>query len=173
MGQREDVFGQLHTVVAGVERAGDTTRCRVDWQQIPPRIGLAVADVVRCSLINLILHFNVILDVGAGGDGGHVASGELLQLLGLKGVGACLSSDGLCPFRPHSPHRDLPQYGGGNAYSSYSINTFGILPEPSPLLTARQISLTQYTFCANHHDSPSSCFLIITHTLLLHCLHEP
>ena len=61
----------------------------------------------------LILYLYVIFDVGAGGDGWHVASGELLQLLGLKRVGASLSSDGLCQFRPHSPHRDLPQYGGG------------------------------------------------------------
>ena len=75
------------------------------------------------SLINIILYFDVILDVGTGGDGGHVASGELLQLLGLKGVRARLSSDSLCPFRPHSANRYLPQYGGGNAYSSYSINT--------------------------------------------------
>ena len=63
----------------------------------------------------LILYFDVILDVGAGGDGGHVASGELLQLLGLKGVGARLSPDSFCLFCPHSPHWYLPRYGGGNA----------------------------------------------------------
>jgi hypothetical protein len=36
VGQREDVFGQLHTVVAGVERAADTAIGGVDWQVIPP-----------------------------------------------------------------------------------------------------------------------------------------
>ena len=56
MGQCEDVFGQLHPVVAGVERAGDASRCDVDWQAVPPLKGLAVADVVLCSLIVVILY---------------------------------------------------------------------------------------------------------------------
>lgn len=64
------------------------------------------------SLINIILYFDIVLDVCAGGDGRHISRRELLQLFGLKRVGARLSSDGLCPFRPHSPNRDLPQYGG-------------------------------------------------------------
>ena len=47
MGQREDVFGQLHAVVAGIEGAGDTAQCDIDWQAVPPPLkGLAVADVV-------------------------------------------------------------------------------------------------------------------------------
>ena len=88
-------------------------------QIAPPQSGL-----ISRRVLYLILHFDVILNVGTGGDGGHVARWELLQLLGLKGIGASLSSDGLCPFRPHSPNRDLPQYGGVMLYhKSYSIIT--------------------------------------------------
>ena len=121
MGECENVFRQLHAVVAGVERAGDTARCRVDWHPVPPpRIGLAEADVVLCSLIVLIfkhlyfiLYLYIIVNVDVGSDGGHISRRELLQLLGLKRICARLPADGLCPFRPHSPHRNLPQYGGG------------------------------------------------------------
>ena len=56
MGKREDVFWQLHSVVAGVERTGDAARCRIDWQQVPPLKGLMCADVVLCSLIVVILY---------------------------------------------------------------------------------------------------------------------
>lgn len=83
------------------------------------------------SLISIILYLYVILDVGAGGDGGHVAGRELLQLLGLKGIGASLSSDGLCPFRPHSPHRDLPQYGGVIVNRSHTLS-IRLFPDTPP-----------------------------------------
>ena len=80
--------------------------------------------VLVVCILYFILYLDVVLDVYTGGDGGHVASGELLQLFGLKRVGARLSSDGLCPLRPHSPNRDLPQYGGVILYhKSYSIIT--------------------------------------------------
>lgn len=38
VGQREDVFRQLHSVVAGVERAADAAIGGVDRQEIPPII---------------------------------------------------------------------------------------------------------------------------------------
>ena len=57
MSKRKDVLWQLHTVVTGVERAGAAACCRVDWEAVPPpTIGLAVADVVRDSLIVFILY---------------------------------------------------------------------------------------------------------------------
>lgn len=56
MGQREDVFWQLHTVVAGIERAGAASCRDIDRQEVPPRIGLAVAAVVCRSLIVFILY---------------------------------------------------------------------------------------------------------------------
>lgn len=56
VGESEDVFWQLHAVVAGVERAGAASSGGVDWQQIPPPCnGLTEAEVVRCNLIVVIL----------------------------------------------------------------------------------------------------------------------
>ena len=63
--QREDVFGQLHAVVAGVERAGASSSGNIDRQEIPPRIGLAVADVVCCNLIVFILYNNLLHQIVA------------------------------------------------------------------------------------------------------------
>lgn len=37
MGKREDVFRQLHSVVAGVDGTADTSCGCVDGQEIPPR----------------------------------------------------------------------------------------------------------------------------------------
>ena len=54
MGEREDILWQLHTVVTGVERAGASSCRGVDGQEVPPRMGLAVADVVCRSLIVFI-----------------------------------------------------------------------------------------------------------------------
>ena len=54
MGEGEDVFRQLHPVVAGVDGAADTSCGCVNWQAIPPRNGLTEADVVLCSLIFFI-----------------------------------------------------------------------------------------------------------------------
>ena len=56
MGKREDIFGQLHPVVAGVECAGDASCCRVDRQEVPPLKCLTVADVVCRSLIVFMLY---------------------------------------------------------------------------------------------------------------------
>lgn len=56
MGEREDVLGQLHPVVTGVERAGDTARCTINRQEVPPRKALTGADVVLCSLIVFIFY---------------------------------------------------------------------------------------------------------------------
>ena len=56
MGQCEDVFWQLHSVVAGVDGAGATACRSIDWQEVPPLKGLAVADVVLFSLIVIIFY---------------------------------------------------------------------------------------------------------------------
>lgn len=56
MGQCEDVFWQLHPVVAGVERAGAASCRSIDGHEVPPRIGLAVAAVVCRSLIVFIFY---------------------------------------------------------------------------------------------------------------------
>ena len=56
MGEREDVLWQLHPVVTGVERAGDTARCTINRQEVPPRKALTGADVVLCSLIVFIFY---------------------------------------------------------------------------------------------------------------------
>ena len=54
--EREDVFGQLHTVVAGVERTGAAACRGIDRQEVPPKKCLAVADVVCDNLIVFIFY---------------------------------------------------------------------------------------------------------------------
>jgi hypothetical protein len=34
--EREDVFWELHTIVAGVKSASDTSRCYIDRKEVPP-----------------------------------------------------------------------------------------------------------------------------------------
>ena len=56
MGEREDILGQLHSVVTGVECAGASSCRGVDGEEVPPRKALTGADVVLCSLIVFIFY---------------------------------------------------------------------------------------------------------------------
>jgi hypothetical protein len=44
--EREDVFWELHTIVAGVKSASDTSRCYIDREEVPPLNSLGGAEEV-------------------------------------------------------------------------------------------------------------------------------
>lgn len=54
VGEGEDVFRQLHSVVAGVDGAADSACGCVNWQAIPPLYALGGPIVVCESLIFFI-----------------------------------------------------------------------------------------------------------------------